>query len=161
MKTKYKYIHFENQTPNVIRKTNGTWILKYNFLDNPIGMIRWNRHWKKYYLCLYSSDDILSFEDLSDIIDFLKQLKGDERAEPWIALESLIKDSIKKFWRYPSLLWILTKTEEAVVIQSRYIVYRFPDNIFKMNKKNQKYLADRLVQRMIIDWKKDIEEKNE
>ena len=67
MKTKYKFIYFEQ-----IEKSS--WVCKNTKANNILGQIEWYPKWKQYVFTQFDEGIIFSIGCLEDIIDFMKQL---------------------------------------------------------------------------------------
>ena len=70
MKTKYKFIHMEE---NVLFERS--WNICNNKSGNAIGFIEWYVEWKK-YVFQSNGTAVFSIDCLEDIIHFIKQLEG-------------------------------------------------------------------------------------
>ena len=75
MKTKYKYIFFEED-----RKFDNKplYICRNNKSKSELAMIFYYATWKQYCFTQSGSDIVLSQDCLLDIADFLKQLNGEK-----------------------------------------------------------------------------------
>ena len=71
MKTKYKYIHFEQTI------LNDVWNCINNRHHVPLGVVSYYKPWKQFVFNAEDSADIFSIDCLEDIIDFMKQLGKD------------------------------------------------------------------------------------
>lgn len=68
MKTKYKFIYFEQLESSL-------WLCKNNKSKATLGLVQWYSKWKQYVFSQYSEDVIFSVDCLKNIIDFIEQLK--------------------------------------------------------------------------------------
>jgi hypothetical protein len=74
MKTKYKFIYFEEVRSDLFQDEKKSFKMKNNRSKKTLGTIDWYEPWKRY--CFIPSD-LAVFDDscLSDIIHFIGQLK--------------------------------------------------------------------------------------
>lgn len=68
MKTRYKYIHFEQTI------LNGFWNCINNRNHATLGVVSYYKSWNQYVFNAEDSSDIFSQDCLADIIDFMEQL---------------------------------------------------------------------------------------
>lgn len=68
MKTKYRYIHFEQD-----KADQKEWIL-YDKHQNILGFVSFYKPWKQYTIEFPHDDDVFNTQCLEDIINFLGQL---------------------------------------------------------------------------------------
>lgn len=66
MKTKYKYIHFEDE--------GSLWYCYNTKHKHAVGAVEWYQRWRKWVFSSYSEKIVLSSECLDDISSFMKQL---------------------------------------------------------------------------------------
>ncbi len=77
MKTKYKYIYFEQQTEFDALTDNPVYLCKTNRLKTILAQIYYYDVWKQ-YVAEFSQHSVYSSDCLDDISDFLKQLNKKE-----------------------------------------------------------------------------------
>jgi len=73
MKTKYKFIHFEEIPYLQTGKTKHYDCLN-NRTNDSLGIVEWERGWRQYIFNPSSTSVIFSVGCMLDIIDFIKQL---------------------------------------------------------------------------------------
>ncbi len=78
MKTKYKYIHFE-ETPNPNKKTS-VWYCLNTKSNYDLGLVRWYGAWRQYTF-EPSETTVFNKGCLDDISDFLDQLNKAQRGK--------------------------------------------------------------------------------
>jgi len=78
MKTEYKYIRFEDKTEQYSKRTTQVWWIISKRGEGLIGEIKWFGRRRQY--CFYPNEKtIFNSGCLSDIIDFLNQLKEERK----------------------------------------------------------------------------------
>lgn len=71
MKTKYKFIHFEEIKEGEYK---GIWQCKNNKSNAVLGHVSCYKQWKEYIFAQYEQEAIFSKGCLLDIVDFMDQL---------------------------------------------------------------------------------------
>lgn len=69
MKTKYRFIHFEQTI------LKGFWNCINNKSKTVLGVVSYYKPWKQYVFNAEDASNIFSQDCLADIIDFMKQLE--------------------------------------------------------------------------------------
>lgn len=69
MKTKYRYINFEQDTMDPQE-----WVLRNSRSKDILGFVSYYKPWKQYVIEFPHSDDVFNNQCLKDIADFLEQL---------------------------------------------------------------------------------------
>jgi hypothetical protein len=89
MKTKYKYIHFEDVTPQ--NKKTQVWLCRNNRSYYLLATIKWYSRWRQY--CSFGEPNtIFNSSCHLDIADFLKQLNSEHKLKNRKAPAALERD---------------------------------------------------------------------